>query len=357
MDQLDSQALLQLLTEPGFTTRKKTTNISGRGVGLDVVRTAVEKIKGQLSLGDSDQGGSLFEMLVPITLVSVPSLFVDVSGQIMALPSENIEQILYCETEQIKPLGSGWSYVHEGQPYVLRSVDSLLGRGKDSGEAFAAGGVILLLRVQGKASAIYVQSVLERREVVVQPLSQWLGTVKGVIGACILADGGVGAVLDLTTLLSSDLPSARPVYPAATKLVAKQSSNSSKAIMIVDDSLSAREAAAIVLEREGYRVITAIDGFDAIRKMEQEIPALALVDMEMPNMNGIELTQHIRASRELLDLPLVMLTSRSSPKHQQMATAAGVDAYITKPFDEAALLKTMKQLISKQGIQVEEVYS
>ncbi|WP_457668285.1 response regulator [Thiolapillus sp.] len=356
-EQMDQQTLLQLLTSPGFSTRRKATKLSGRGVGLDVVRTAVEKIKGSLKLDMADNGGALFEMLVPITLVSVPALFVDVGGQIMALPSENVEQILYAEADQVKPLGNGWSYIHEGQPYVLRSLDNILGRGADRADVFAQGGVVLLMQVDNRSSAVYAKTVLERREVVVQPLSRWLGTVKGIIGGCILADGGVGPVLDLSALLTTGVQQHQPVFNTTAPAVAEQQLRQPNQVMIVDDSLSAREAAAIVLERAGYRVATAIDGFDAMKKIEQEMPALALVDMEMPNMNGIELTRHIKASTEWQDLPVVMLTSRSTPKHRQMAEVAGVDAYVTKPFDEADLLNTMQRLIQHRQTPAEEVYS
>ncbi len=357
VSRLDQQELLQLLTQPGFTTRKKVSSLSGRGVGLDVVRTAVETVKGSLRLSQSEAGGSQFEMLVPITLVSVPSLFVEVSGQIMVLPSENVEQILYAEPEQVQALGNGWSYLHEGRPYVLRSLDNILGLREDSAASFAGGGVVLLLRIGGRARAIYVDSVLERREVIVQPLSKWLGSVQGVIGACVLADGGVGAVLDLDTLLTGNVHGSSPVFTPADGALESRQSARSKTIMVVDDSLSAREAAAIVLERAGYDVVTAIDGFDAIRKMEQAIPALALVDMEMPNMNGIELTRHIRTTGELSDLPVLMLTSRSSSKHREMALAAGVDAYVTKPFDEGELLKIIDKHIRERSQLATEVYS
>jgi len=202
---------------------------------------------------------------------------------------------------------------------------------------------LLLVRTESGPAAVAIDTVVDGRYLVVKQLGIYAPRVRGVVGASVLADGSVAPVLDVRDLLRSptslhiDADQIQALSEAALKAMPK--------VLIVDDSLSARRTLTAVVSDAGLEARTAVDGLEAIESIEKDVPDAVLLDMEMPRMNGLELAVHLRASDETCKIPLVMITSRSTNKHRDQARAAGVDDFITKPYEEAEIARKLRQLI------------
>ncbi len=340
---MDEAALLKLLLRSGFSTRDAVNTLSGRGVGMDVVQQAVNALGGSVRLHNREgvRNGTQIQLRLPVTLVSVPVLLVHAQGtedkQVFAIPADDIEQILFNEPEAIQVVGNGMSFQHGGREHPLHSLDDLLmAQVTPSLLTAQAGQSILLLHSELGGVALVVDEALDRREVVTQSLGQWLPDVVGVKGACTLADGRVAPVLELHDLLVHGARQA-PVRTLSETVKDEAVPNSPRpkasiTVLVVDDSYSARLALQLAVEQAGYECVTAIDGIDAIEVMEKQRPDLVLLDLEMPRMNGLEFSRHLRANVDTREVPIIMVTSRSSRKHRQQAEAAGVNDFVTKPF-------------------------
>ncbi len=342
--------ILRLILMPGFSTKAKVTTLSGRGIGMDVVRQSVEELGGSMVLNNRQEGGAETIIRLPLTLVSAPVLLVRLESQILAIPSDDVNQILYPDEESISSEGEQWSFRLGQESFSIRALRSLIGRGSDAQEfRDYRGKTVLLIHDDLAFQGVLLDQAMESRDVVVQPLGPWLEPVRGVSGACILADGDIAPILDMRQLLrDSRRRTLADTLDAATfeRYFAEEQRHTPR-VMVVDDSLSARKSLEIAVEAAGYEVASAIDGMDAIRVLDEFQPDLILSDMEMPRMNGIELTTHVRAREETRDIPLVMITSRSTKKHRDRAMAAGASHYLTKPFDQQQLHGLMRELLNR----------
>ncbi|MCB1771326.1 MAG: response regulator, partial [Candidatus Competibacteraceae bacterium] len=204
--------------------------------------------------------------------------------------------------------------------------------------------VLLVREETGSLRAVLVQEVLDSRDLVVKNMGQYIPQLPGIIGATILGDGSVAPVLDLPELLRTRTTGQQ--WPAAVQpALATASAPQRQIVLAVDDSLSARRSLAQFVHDAGFEVRTARDGLEAIEIINSKRPDLVLADLEMPRMNGLELTAHLRANQATSDLPVIMITSRSTAKHRHEAEAAGVDMYLTKPFMEDDLLEQIHRLL------------
>jgi len=346
-ENLSEAEILRLILTSGFSTKDKVSKLSGRGVGMDVVRESIESLKGTISLANSEQGGAEIKLSLPLTLVSVPVLLVLENEQRFAIPSDDVNQIFYADEGSILPVAKGWIFRFGNQDFSIRTLSEMLGLASANPNLQEqTDRPVLLIEHEQGSSAVLIDDAFERRDVVVQPLGEWLDYVKGVSGACILADGYVAPILELKTLLQHQI--TKTVYQPNISLEQNAAVKVGEGIVVVDDSLSARRSLQIATEQLGYNVRSAIDGLDAIEKIEELKPSVMLVDMEMPNMNGLELTSYIRANNELKDIIIIMVTSRSQEKHRNQAKKAGVDHYLTKPFAVSELQELVKDFMARQ---------
>jgi chemosensory pili system protein ChpA (sensor histidine kinase/response regulator) len=201
---------------------------------------------------------------------------------------------------------------------------------------------LLLVRTETGPVGAVVDELVDGRYLVVKRLGDFVPRVRGVIGASILADGSVAPILDVQELLRKPVTSAIAIEIVKPEAMSHNAPN----VLVVDDSLSARRTLAQVISDAGYEPRTAVDGLDAIDAIEERMPNLILLDLEMPRMNGLELAAHLRADEKTQDIPIVMVTSRSTGKHREQAHAAGIDAFITKPYQEDELSEQIRLLIS-----------
>lgn len=338
--------LARLILVPGFSTREETSQVSGRGVGMDVVYSRVKEMKGMLALNSQSGFGLTVELRIPAMLLATHTLIVRQRGQRLAISSRGIEDIRYATREQITEISQRQFYREGEKMYSLDKLEDLLSMRNDRRADDKHGYPILLTRRDdGTVSAVLVQELLDSREVVMKNLGRYVPRTQGVIGAVILGDGDVAPVIDLVELLS--VPTQRSVTrqnEESLPILEQHTGNKLPCALVVDDSLSSRRSMSQVLKDAGYDVRTANDGIEAVNILHKFAPDIILTDMEMPRMNGLELTANVRHAEHTKHIPVIMITSRSTEKHRQMSTSAGVNEHLVKPFNDEALLQHVYRL-------------
>jgi chemosensory pili system protein ChpA (sensor histidine kinase/response regulator) len=341
---LGREEFQRLILQPGFSTRRETTQTSGRGIGLDVVNNRLAAIKGSMRIETEPDRGTLFELRMPASLLTAHGLLVRVRRQTMAISSHGIERIMHPGDGRLIENGGALQYQVDEELLDTTLLDDLLALPKDRRAGNREERPALLVRDGDLKHVILVEQVYDTRDLVIKPLGAYLRSVRGIIGATILGDGSVVAVLDLPELIR--MPRLK-VLEEADRTDTRMIPPSLPLALVVDDSISARRALAQVLQDAGYQVRMAKDGLEAAGIIEKRRPDIMLVDLEMPRMNGVELTSHVRANPHTRDLPIIMVTSRSTEKHRNLAEAAGADVYLTKPFSEDQLLKHVHDLLER----------
>ncbi|MFO1424637.1 MAG: response regulator [Candidatus Competibacteraceae bacterium] len=344
---LSDDELIRLILLPGFSTRDEATQTSGRGIGMDMVYTRLLAMKGSLRIQTQAGQGCLMELRLPVTLISTHALLVRLRDQMVALSDRGIEQILYSGIGTIQKLGKITTYQMGDEIYELTSLDTMLNLPPDHrAQSRAVPSVLLVREDTGAVRAVLAQEIIDSRDLVVKNLGQYIPRLNGIVGATILGDGSVAPVLDLPELLRA--PTAgQPALAAARAAAPTATAPHRLFVLAVDDSLSARRSLAQFAQDAGFEVRTARDGLEAIEIINGKRPDLVLADLEMPRMNGLELTAHLRANQATHELPVIMITSRSTEKHRREAETTGVNVYLTKPFLEDELLGHIHQLLRR----------
>lgn len=334
----------------GFSTAEKVTQISGRGVGMDVVDSEIKQLGGVLEIDTVQGKGTSFTIRLPLTLAINHALLVNVGEEIYAVPLNSIEGVVRLsgpELQQFYNSGES-SYEFAGSSYELKHLGNLLtGEQPDysrQGQLFP----VLLARAGDQSVALHVDDLIGRREIVVKPVGSQISTVRGISGATILGDGRVVIILEMNALVLGDSlfhVTESEVDEAVEMISPVAEVQREKVIMVVDDSITIRKVTERMLARHDMKVITAKDGVDAISQLQEVVPDLMLLDIEMPRMDGYEVATQVRNDPRLKDLPIIMITSRSGTKHKDKAMEIGVDKYMGKPFQEDGLLENIHELI------------
>lgn len=337
----DEVARLVLL--PGFSTRDEVSEVSGRGIGLDVVRGWAAAIGGSVRIESRTGLGCTVELRFAASLSTIQSLIVEAGGQRFALPSLHIEQAVPRGAGSFESLGERLIYRWGKRVLPALQLAEAVGLPPAAGQPLDQCDAVIL-ELDHKTQALAVDRLVDSRELLVKSPGPYARHVRGVMGLSILGDGGVAVNLDLAQLLAPgagprrSVPATGPARAAPRKAL--------PGVLIVDDALSVRNALVQLVQDAGFRAEAARDGIDAIDTLRIFRPDLVLTDLEMPNMNGIELTSHIRGRDDLKGLPVIMITSRSQEKHRDLARQAGVDAYITKPYKDGELLQTIREALA-----------
>jgi chemosensory pili system protein ChpA (sensor histidine kinase/response regulator) len=344
---LEDGDIARLILLPGFSTHDTASEISGRGVGMDIVHTNVRKLKGHLDIHTEAGQGTTFALRLPITLGTAHCLLIECGGELVAIPSDALDHAVYLGEKNIQRLGAQWTYRDDRNTCAVDDLAHLLGfpTQRQFGEPGDPRTVLIVNGMEGKR-AVVVDKLLSGRDLVIKSAGKHLANLSGVVGASLLGDGRVVPVLDMHDLLVA----RRQRHEYAAQPVGR-STHAQRAfcseILVVDDSLSVRQALSQLLNSEGYQVRTARDGVEALELIDKAKPAALVVDLEMPRMNGLELTSRLRARDDTLRLPVIMVTSRSSDKHRSQAQRLGVDLYLTKPYRENDLLAQLRGMLSK----------
>lgn len=353
---LNDTEIMQFILEAGFSTAESVTQISGRGVGMDVVNSEVKQLGGSIFI-DSIQGrGTVFTIRLPFTVSVNRALMVNILDDLYALPLTSIEGIVRVTPKQLmdyyKPDAPLFEY--GGKRYRLEYMGALLHTGATPSMAGVEQSVPLVL-VRGNderhSMALHVDRLMGSREIVVKTLGSQFSKVPGVSGATILGDGSVVVILDLSALIRSELVIEHQPGTALTQMEPEAETSRKKEgpakVMVCDDSVTVRKVTSRLLERNGMEVMLAKHGGDAIAQMIDEIPDLILLDIEMPHMDGFEVASRVRHDDRLKHIPIVMITSRTGSKHRERALSIGVNDYMGKPFQEGPLLETIERLLDE----------
>lgn len=336
--------IMQFILESGFSTAREVTQISGRGVGMDVVHSEIKQLGGSLNIDSRRGKGATFTIRLPFTLAITQALLVSVGEDVYAIPLTSIEGIVRMPRDQVERYVADPTahYPYAEEEYQVQNLGAILGLG----EALASGQKlfpVLLVRAADHRMALQADGLMGSREIVVKSVGPQLSTVRGISGATILGDGRVVLILDVGALIR--LTAASRILPEAPAVVEpRPQERAAVSVMVVDDSITVRKVTSRLLERNGMQVTTAKDGVDAVTLLGEHIPDAMLLDIEMPRMDGFELATHVRNEPRLKHIPIIMITSRTGDKHRKRAEEIGVDRYLGKPYQESDLLDAIRDL-------------
>ncbi|POZ51773.1 hybrid sensor histidine kinase/response regulator [Methylovulum psychrotolerans] len=338
---LSEQDIDRLILIPGFSTRSEVSQLSGRGIGMDVVYQEVIRLKGKLEIASTPGQGCRFTLSIPASALLLKAQVARCGPYALSLIQYGIEKVLLSSDGQLQADGNGFWFSYQDQRYPAYSMENLIGLpSADYGQLPD----FHLLRVnlgQGEKVVVMVTELLDSRELVFKDLGSYVPHNPAMPGVTVLADGQISPVIDLPEALKHKSAYNQRVMDYVAHTVAVKLPR----VLVVDDSLSARKSLALLLKDSGYDVATAIDGLDALAQIGQHAPDLVITDMEMPRMDGVALTRALKQQAETAPLPVLMITSRSTDKHRQEAKNAGVDAYLTKPWTETQLLQALEGLL------------
>jgi len=341
--ELSEQDIIQFIMESGFSTASEVSQISGRGVGMDVVNAEIKQLNGTLEISSNQGKGSTFKILMPLTMSVSRALMVEVGEEIFAIPLVGIENIIRETNDVLEQLTSGEEtyYQWHDEKYQFMHLGTALGINQPVLPGEKGKAPILLARSGEHRVALFVDGLMGSREIVVKSVGPQLSTVKGVTGATILGDGKISLILDLG-VLAREGAIMKGASAEEGEYLAKE--DKVLTVMVVDDSITVRKVTQRLLSRYDYQVITAKDGVDAIATLHETVPDVMLLDVEMPRMDGFELATHMRDDDKFKDIPIIMITSRTGDKHRDRAMNIGVNEYMGKPYQEHDLIANIKKL-------------
>jgi chemosensory pili system protein ChpA (sensor histidine kinase/response regulator) len=341
---LSDEEAMQLILEPGFSTAASVTQAAGRGVGMDVVATEIKKLGGALHMESTPGRGTKFTIRLPFTLAISQALIVRAADEMYALPLPTVEGVVRLPKADVqRHLGEDPpTFEYGGQRYRFQHLGAFVGLGPSQLPEQDAPVPVVLVRAGESSTALVTDELVGSREIVVKSVGPQVAGIRGIAGATILGDGRIVIILDMGSLVRTDWR-ARPTTGEARDRVDRRTF-----ALVVDDSITVRRVTQRLLERNGMRVLTAKDGVDAMQLMQEHVPDVILLDIEMPRMDGYEVAAAVRNDAKLKDVPIVMITSRVGEKHRARAIELGVDDYLGKPYQENQLLDAIEPLVTRR---------
>lgn len=346
--EISDQALMSLIFETGFSTADKVSQIAGRGVGMDVVRNDVSGLGGRVDLDSEFGKGTTFNVQLPVTLSVAQVLAVRSGDTIYALPVTMIQQAQKIKRLDLLEAYKAGEIVWADNKYPLHYLSKLLHHQEQQPEDHAYVSVLLLRSAQHNI-ALHVDEVIGNQEAVMKPIGTQLARVPGIVGATVAGDGNVILIINPVQLANLESLAAGSVVVKAPKAKAVKVAIKYK-VLVVDDSLTMRKVLARLLEREGFEVLVAKDGLDAMQLLQETTPDAILTDIEMPRMDGFGLARNIRDDARTVHTPLIMISSRTADKHQNLAKDIGVDAFFGKPVQDDELISKVNELIKSKSV-------
>ena len=342
--EISEEELKQFIMRSGFSTRSQTTQVSGRGIGMDAVNAAIIAMSGSIRVDSETGKGCLIEIRIPQTLISLHTLLIRVGPQVVAIANRGIAQIIHHENGRLDGSDENPILRTGNRNFPAHSVNTLLNIVPERRAQKRLPPTAILFhaeQIEGGMLAVLVDKIISTADLVVKGLGQYVPKIPGILGVAILGDGSVTPVLDIPELLRARADAGFiSGHSARTDFLHAQLPTA----LVVDDSLSARRSLEQFMRDAGFTVRMARDGLEALDMIKTHKPDILLSDLEMPRMNGLELISHVRADQAIADIPIIMITSRAAAKHRQEAMNSGVDVYLTKPFSEDELLEYIHKL-------------
>lgn len=341
----DQHYLNTLMMRSGFSTAQAVTQLSGRGVGMDVVNEMVKQRRGQLIAESIPGKGAQFTILMPFTMSISEVLLVEVAEQTYAVPMSAVAAIAQVPREDLQRSHAGEEvYIqYDGMDYRLYMLGDYFKSDEYQFAIDSATAPALFINASGEPTAFYVDRVANRVEVIVKNVNRQVLNIPGISGATILGDGNVIPVLEPLDL-ARRIGSLSQYHSSASAEEAFVPN-----ILVVDDSVTMRKVSTRLLERNGYIVESAKDGLDAIDVLQRFTPDLILLDIEMPRMDGFEFASHVRQNSQVSEVPIIMITSRTGDKHRERADQIGIQGYLGKPYREDILIETIESLLGDKA--------
>ncbi|MEJ2424549.1 MAG: Hpt domain-containing protein [Candidatus Thiodiazotropha sp.] len=345
--EISDDDLIQCVLLPGFSTAKEVTQISGRGVGLDVVVSEVKQLGGSLEIDSQPGRGTSFIIRLPLTLAITDALLVRVGEEVYAIPHGSVSAVVRIRRQDLQQCyadaQNGFEYA--GKQYKVHYLGRMMGVGHQELQEGPRWLPLLLLQTGEHQVALQVDELLGSHQVVVKSLGKQVGSVRWITGGTILADGRVALILDLAALVRMDATHAAPIRTPVEQ--AQKRVEERVRVMVVDDSITVRKVTSRLLERHDMEVVTAKDGVEAVALLQEQVPDIMLLDIEMPRMDGFELARHINNSVDYYGLPIIMISSRVGDKHRQRAMDLGVKRCLGKPYQESELLENINEVLAE----------
>ncbi len=342
--EISSEDALRLIFRPGFSTAESVTTLSGRGVGLDVVKNNIEEIEGSVLVESAPGAGARFLVSLPVTLAVIDGMLVETGGRRFILPLASIQELVAVREQDLQSLGNHPGFLLRGSAIPLVDLTQFLG-----GETAARSGgriQVVVAAAEGFLLGFEVEKLVGQQEIVVKPLGGFLPRMPYVAGVTIMGDGEAVLVLNASAMVRDVKDGKQGPRPAERETGADVSA-ARPAVLVVEDSLVVRELERNILEMAGFEVRTAVDGNDALARLLERPVDCIVTDVEMPGMDGVSLTAAIRRNNETMDIPIVMVTSRHSDEDRRRGVEAGANAYVAKgSFDQQNLLDTVKRLVA-----------
>ena len=342
--EITDQALMAVIFEPGFSTADTVSQISGRGVGLDAVRSDIATLGGRIDVSNVSGMGAMFNIYLPVTLSVAQVIMARAGNKVFAIPSVMVEQV-----QKLKPKDLTQAYLSHKvewatREYPLHYLSKLIGDHENAAQLLDYTPVVLL-RSGTYHSALHVDEIIGNQEVVMKQMGTQLSRVPGMIGATVLGDGAIVLVINPVQLANREALSVGAVNVSTQTPTVE---DAKRVALVVDDSLTMRKVLSRLLEREDFDVVTANDGMDAIQKLQTITPDIILTDIEMPRMDGFEFARHVRDSVATANTPLIVISSRTAEKHRNVATELGVNAFLGKPVQDDELIAQVSALLAKK---------
>ncbi|GBU09249.1 hypothetical protein AwWohl_03870 [Gammaproteobacteria bacterium] len=371
-DLVDEHALTQIVLLPGFTTTTEITENAGRGVGLDVLNSALKVLHAKIDIENTPYKGLKYNIHIPFSLTVTDALIIRSGDISYTIPLMTIEAVGIGSQIIINEDGTR-IYSYDTETYTVYSLAECLNK-RSTIENYE-NAPIILIKSGERRIAIEIDEIISHQEIIVRPLNPQLAEIQGISGASVMPDGSLIFTLDLSNLILTQIN--KPEKLSLTKILANASNDQEgkehqehpeyqkdkedkedkedkvfseikPLILVVDDSITMRKVSTRMLERAGFRIITAKDGLDALERLGQEQPDLIMLDIEMPRMDGFEVLANVRSNQSTTNIPIIMITSRTGEKHRQRALSLGANEYCGKPYQEAQMLALIRKLIQSQ---------
>lgn len=364
-NKLTDAETINLIFTPGLSTATKVTELSGRGIGLDVVRSEIIALGGRIDVSSEPNKGSRFKLVLPLTTAVTQVVMMRSGNLSFGVPSHLVEIVRRAPLADVEKAYTNayWGNAEENIAFYWSG--ALLQASQRSNEPLTKTNPVVIFRSAGQRIAMHVDEIFGNKEVVIKNLGTQLARLPGLAGMAILVSGAVALIYNPVALaavygatVQQYSPTRAQEEQAAGGVIAPTLTASelqTPLVLVVDDSITVRRVTQRMLQREGFRVVLAVDGLHAIEKLNLEIPAVVLSDIEMPRMDGFDLVRNIRSDAKLKHLPIVMITSRIAEKHRELAMELGVNDYLGKPYSEEGLLTVLRQHTAPKLVEAEKI--
>ncbi|MEJ2316129.1 MAG: Hpt domain-containing protein [Gammaproteobacteria bacterium] len=345
-DDLGDEDILRLATLPGFSTADSVDQISGRGVGLDVVVNEIEDLGGRLNIESLEGQGATFRIHFPFNIAITDALMVYQQGVWYAIPSSSIDSVVRVTMNELDACYSGRreGYTYGDNLYRVIRLGDYFGQEQQPPAEKRKWHSLLLVSSGDKHIALHPEEVHGHSQIVLKPVGPQLESVPWIIGGSVKGDGNAAIVIDPTALIN--LEREEKEEPVEVQ----EAVDETLTVMVIDDSITMRKVTGSMLERNGYNIMTAKDGVDALAQLENAQPDIMLLDIEMPRMDGFELARHLRNNERYQNIPIIMVTSRTGEKHRERARELSIESYMGKPFQERELLESISELTAGRRV-------